>query len=292
VNDLHRAVSNGKKKVALVIGWGSVKCAASLGLFRALRREDIEIDMVVGSGAGSIFGSLLALGYDVESIIELNNKLWTKEITKQPNHFAILQILFPKIFSVKNYFYLRHDHLINERLRNAFGYTTFSDTKVPLFITATDYITGEQVTLSDGSIYEAVRASIALPLIFPPFKKDEKLLADSFLSDPLPIGVAIQERADVILAMGFESISQTKRNSISEFIQHINGVLSNNLLHASYAYYNLAHHADVIPIIPQFEDEIHMFDTEKVPGIIEAGEREAEKHIPAIKKILEEKHDS
>lgn len=286
MNNLHRPENTGKKKIALVIGWGSVKCAASLGLMRVLRREGIEIDLVVASGGGSIFGSLLALGYDVESIIEMNNKLWTNEIAKQPNRFAIFQILFPKIFKVKNYFHLRDDSMINERLNNAFGDNTFSDTKIPLFIAATDYSSGAQVTLSEGSIFEAVRASIALPFIFPPFKKDEKLLADGFLSDPLPVGVAIQERADIILAMGFESVPKKKRTSVSDFVLHINGVLSNNLLQASFAYCNLAHHSDLIPIIPQFEDEIHMFDTDKIPAIIEAGEREGEKLIPTLKNII------
>ena len=55
-----------RKKLALVIGWGSVKCAAALGLLRVLRREGIEVDMVVASGGGSIYGSLFALGYEVE----------------------------------------------------------------------------------------------------------------------------------------------------------------------------------------------------------------------------------
>jgi len=278
---------NPEKKTALIIGWGSVKCAASLGLMRVLRREGIEIDMVVACGGGSIFGSLIALGYDIESIIRLNKKLWTKEIAKQPNYSALLQILLPKFFKVKNYFHLRKDHLINERLRDAFGNKTFNDTKIPLFITATDYITGEQETISSGSIYEAVRASIALPLIFPPFQIEKKILVDGFLSDPLPVGVAIKERADIILAMGFESIQHSKNNSISDFVQHINGILSNNLLQASYAYYNLAHHSEIIPIMPQFEDEIHMFDTDKIPAIVEAGEREGEKLIPELKNIME-----
>lgn len=280
-------MKSGKKKIALVIGWGSVKCAASLGFMKVLRREGINIDLVVASGGGSIYGSLIALGYDINEIIEMNKKLWTKDITKQINRLAILQLLFPKLFKVKRYFHLRDDRMINERLSEAFGDNNFEDTKIPLHITATDYISGEQVIISEGSIYEAVRASIALPLIFPPFEKNGKLLADSFLSDPLPVGVAIQERADIILAMGFESIPHQKRNSISDFLHHINGILSNNLLNASYAFYNLAHHSDVIPIIPQFKEAIDFFDTEKVPDIIKAGEEEAEKKIPEIKSLLE-----
>jgi len=80
-----------KKKIALVIGWGSVKCAASLGLFRVLSREGIDIDMVVASGGGSIFGSLIALGYDVEEIVEMNKRLWTHEVTQKSNRLAFLQ---------------------------------------------------------------------------------------------------------------------------------------------------------------------------------------------------------
>jgi NTE family protein len=276
-----------RKKLALVIGWGSVKCAAALGLLRVLRREGIEVDMVVASGGGSIYGSLFALGYEVEEIVEMNRRLWTHEVTEKTNQQAILQILLPGVFRVKDYFNLRDDKLVNARLQEALGSHTFNDTKIPLHISATEYKTGQQVVISEGSIYEAVRATIALPLIFPPFEKDEQLLADGYLSDPLPIGVAIQEGAHIILAMGFESISTRRRDSISDYLMHLSGILSNNLLQASYAFYNLTHHAEVLPVIPQFEDEIHMFDTHKVPEIIKVGESEGEKLLPKLNQILE-----
>jgi len=276
-----------RKKIALVIGWGSVKCAAALGLLRVLSREGIEVDMVVASGGGSIYGSLFALGYEVEEIVEMNRRLWTHEVTENTNQQAILQIILPGVFRVKDYFNLRDDKLVNARLLEALGSHTFKDTKIPLFISATEYKTGQQVVISEGSIYEAVRATIALPLIFPPLEKDEHLLADGYLSDPLPIGVAIQEGANIILAMGFESISTRRRDSISDYLMHLSGILSNNLLQASYAFYNLTHHAEVLPVIPQFEDEIHMFDTHKIPEIIQVGESEGEKLLPKIYQILE-----
>jgi NTE family protein len=98
-----------QKKIALVIGWGSVKCAAALGLLRVLSREGIKVDMMVTSGGGSIFGALFALGYDVEEIVEMNQRLWTHEVTEQTNRLAILQILFPRLFRVRDYFNLRND---------------------------------------------------------------------------------------------------------------------------------------------------------------------------------------
>jgi len=275
------------RRIALVIGWGSVKCAAALGLLRVLNREGVSVDMVVAGGGGSIYGSLLALGYNADEIVEKNRQLWTHEVTEQPNRLAIFQTLLPKVFRVGEYFNLRDDRLMNERLREAFGDATFEDAKIPLYITATDYRTGAQAVISNGSIYDAVRASVALPLIFPPSKRDEQLLADSYLSDPLPVGVAIQEGADIILAMGFESVSNERRDSFSDYVLYLSGVISNNLLQASYAFYNLAHHSEVLLIVPQFESDIQMFDTHKVPEIIKAGEAEGEKILPQLKHMLE-----
>jgi len=276
-----------RKRIALVIGWGSVKCTAALGLLRVLSREGIEVSMVVVCGGGSIYGSLLALGYDIEEIVAMNQRLWTHEVTQKTNRLAILQLLLPKIFRVREYFNFRDDSLVNQRLRDAFGDQTFADAKIPLFITATEYKTGGQVVISEGSIYEAVRASISLPLIFPPIEKDEHLLADGFLSDPLPIGVALQEGADIVLAMGFGSVSTEERKNFSDYMVHISGILSHNLMEASYAFYNLAHHSEVIMLVPQFKQEVHMFDTHKVPDIIRAGEAEGEKILPRLKKMLE-----
>jgi len=275
-----------KKKIALVIGWGSVKCAAALGLLRVLKKAGIEVSMMVTSGGGSIFGALFALGYGVEEIVEMNQKLWTHDVTSQINRLAALQILFPRLFRVKDYFNLRSDQLVNQRLKEAMGDYTFEDTKIPLFISATDYQTGQQVVFSEGSIFEAVRATIALPLIFPPFRKGDRLYADGYLSEPLPVGTAIQEGADIILAMGFESISQSERTSFTDYILHLSTILSNNLLQAAHSFYSAAHHSDLITIIPQFEEDIHIFDTHKVPEIILKGEAEGERILPELLALL------
>lgn len=274
------------KKIALVIGWGGVKCAAAMGLLRALNREGIEIDLVVGSGAGSIFASFLALGYSVEESEKLISRLWSKEITGITNHLAILQILFPRLFKMQESYHIRDDRLINNGLFDAFGEAQLKDTKIPLLVTATDYRKGEQVILSEGLISEAVRASIALPMIFEPVKKGNKLLVDGFLTGPLPVGVAIKEGADIILAMGFDSKKQAPFNSLPNYLMNIIGIMSNNLLHASIAFFSLAHHDEVISVVPDLADDIHLFDTARIPEIIEAGEREAEKHLAYIKRLV------
>ena len=274
------------KKVALVIGWGSVKCAAVLGLLRVLQREKIGIDLVVGSGGGSIYASLIALGYDSERIIEMTRQLWTAEVTARTNRMAIFQILLPRFFKVREYFNLRDDRLVNERLQTAMGGHSFADTQIPLFINATEYKTGAQVILQEGSLFEAVRASVALPLIFPPVEQDDKLLSDGYLSDPMPVGIAIREGAEIILAMGFQSNLNAPVRSLAGYLFHLSGLMSNNLLNASYSFYNLAHHSEVIPIVPDFGEDVHLFDTHKIPEIIRSGEVEAEKVVPVLKQLL------
>ncbi|MBI3158288.1 MAG: patatin-like phospholipase family protein [Chloroflexi bacterium] len=275
------------RKIALVIGWGSVKCAAALGVLRVLHRAGIQIDLLVGGGGGSIYAGLAALGHTADEIVEMNARLWTREVTEQPNRLAPLQLLFPRQFKAREFFYLRGDRLVNQRLQAAFGERTFADCTIPLFITATDYLTGEQVTLTDGPLWEAVRASIALPLVFAPVRRGGRLLADGYLSDPLPVGVAMREGAQIILALGFESTPILPLDTFGKFVFHIQSVMTDNLLKASYSFHNMAHHAEVLPIFPDFERPIHQFDTQAVPHIIEVGERAGEKILPALQRLLE-----
>jgi NTE family protein len=277
-----------RKKIALVIGWGSVKCAAALGLLRVLNREGIKIDMVVGSGGGSIYAALIALGYSAEEIVEMNRQLWTHEITEIPNRGALLQILLPKFFRIRDYFNLRDDRLINQRIQTAMAGRRFDETKIPLYITATEYTTGQQVILKEGDIAEAVRASVALPLIFPPVTRGGKLLADGFLSDPMPIGAAIMYQADIILAMGFRSESDGKFQSFPDYLLHLAGIMADNLLDASFAFYNAAHYSSVITVVPEFGHQIRLFDTQMVPEIIRVGEEEGARILPSLKLLLGE----
>lgn len=275
-----------KPRVALVIGSGSVKCAAALGLMKVLTREQIDVDMVVGCSGGSIYASLIALGWSVERATESTLKMWTHEVTAKRNIRSILQLVLPFIFKFDETFGLIDDTLINRRLARGFENSSFADTRIPLFVTATDLYNGEQVVLSEGSVAEAVRASISIPFIFPPHKVDGRYLVDGFQSGPLPIGVAIKEGADIIIAMGFESPYQERVSSLMRYNFQMSSITSNNLLKTSYAFHNLAHHSEIIPILPEFNQKIKLFDTDKLPYVIEEGERATEAQLPFIKSLL------
>lgn len=277
-----------KPRVALVIGAGSVKCAAALGLQKALTGAGIELDMVVGCSGGSMYAAMMALGYDADAVQEMTARLWTREVTAVPDRRSLLRAIFPKLFNFSPHFGLRDDKLIMQRLQQAFGAHSFADAKIPLHIAATDFETGDQVVLSQGNLVDAIRASIAIPFTFKPWTVDGRLLIDGFMSDPLPVGVAIREGANIIIAIGFESPYQSRVDSAGRFAFQMSGIMTNNLLRAQFAFHSLAHHSELILVIPEFKERVRLFDTDKIPQIIDEGERAMAAQIPYLQSLMED----
>ena len=279
--------TSSKRRVALVVGSGAVKCAASLGLWRVLQREGIDLDLVVGCSGGSLYAAMMALGADRDEVERLNRTLWTREVTRGRDLGSLASVFLPKIFPFTDRFSLIKDEALNRNLNGAFGDRTFAETLMPLHISATDLHTGEGVVLSRGRIFDAIRASIAIPYVWSAWQVDGRWLVDGCLSNPLPVDVAIREGADIILAMGFEAAYPRRIKSATRYAFQINSVYTNNLLRASYSFHNLAHHAEILPILPDFERPVGLFDTGAFSYVIEQGERAAEEQMPYLRQLLE-----
>jgi NTE family protein len=275
-----------QKRVALVIGSGSIKCAAALGLLRVLEREGIGVDLVVGTSAGSIYATIIALGYDAATGEQMTRELWTSEITTKRNRRAILELLLPKASGFDGRFGLIDDTLIMQRLKKAFGKQTFADAKIPLYITATDFMNGEKVILHEGSLVDSIRASIAIPFVFKPWPVNGRLMLDGLLADPLPVDVAIREGADIIVALGFENPLQSRVDSVIRFAFQVTTIMSNNLLRSNFAFHNIAHHTEILSILPEFEERISPFDTTKISYVIEKGAQTMEEQLPYLNQLL------
>jgi NTE family protein len=275
------------KRVALVIGAGSVKCAAALGLWRVLQREGIELDMVVGTSGGSIYAASMAIGHTVDESTTLTQNLWTSEISSKTNWKGLLSAFMPKLFGFDGGLALLDDGPIKRALRRSFGDLTFADAKLPLFIVATDLMNGERVVLKEGGIADSIRASTAIPYVWKPVEIGGRQLLDGCVSDPMPVAVAMQEGADIILTMGFESPYPNQIRSASRYAFHITSVYTNNLLRATFAFNNLAHHTEIIPVIPDFDKPVRLFDTHLIPYVIEEGARATEAQLPYLHRLLE-----
>jgi NTE family protein len=272
--------------VALVIGAGAIKCAAAIGVCKVLEEAGIGVDLMVGCSGGSMFAAMLALGHDAATCERLTMQLWTPEVTRKRDRKAMLRALFPRFFRFDASWGMIDDTLITDRFERIYGDCTFADTRIPFHVVAADFENGEKVVLSQGRLSDAIRASIAIPFVFKPWKVDGRLLIDGSLADPMPVDVAIRENASVILAIGFDNPYQRRINSPVRFAFQVTTVMTNNLLRANYAFHNLAYHSELILILPEFEGRVNAFDTGRLPHIIERGALAMQEQLPYVKQIL------
>jgi NTE family protein len=278
---------SGAPRVALVIGAGGIKCAAAIGVAKVLEDAGIGVDLLVGCSGGGMYAAMLALGLDAAACEERTRHLWTSEVTSRRDRKAMLRALMPKLFGFSSSWGMIDDSLITDRFRRLYGDRTFADVTTPLHIVAADFENGEKVVLSEGRIADAVRASIAIPFVFKPWKVGDRLLIDGSLADPMPVDVAIRESASVILAVGFDNPYQRRVNSPVRFAFQVTTVFTNNLLRANFAFHNLAASSELILLLPEFEGRVNAFDTARLPHIIERGARAMTEQLPYVKQILD-----
>jgi NTE family protein len=272
-------------RIGVVIGSGSIKCASALGLLRVLRRERIPVDLVVGCSAGGLYASALALGWDLEETERRSHDMWQGLFAKV-RYGAIVKLLVPGLFGRREPGGVLDERRLRSGLQSLYGETTFRDARVPLHLVATDLATGDSVVLSEGRLQDAVRASIAIPVLLSPWPVGGRLLFDGGASDPLPVSVAIREGCDIILAMGFENPLNERVGSLMSLVSQTTCITMNNLLKSTYSFYNAAHHAEIVPIIPTFEKHIGFRDASQHPYMIERGEEAAEKQLPFLRRLL------
>lgn len=182
---------NTSKKVGLVLGSGSARGWAHIGVIEALEEEDIPINYIAGVSIGAFVGAIYATG-------KLNS---LKE-------FA-LQLSWKMILSYFDVVFPRSGFLDGKKVYDLFvmhtDAQTFEDFLIPVKMVATDLYSGEEVILDSGNIIDAVRASIAIPGILTPVRRGDQLLVDGGLVNPVPVDVARDMGADVVIAVNLNT---------------------------------------------------------------------------------------
>jgi NTE family protein len=253
-------------------------------MWKVLEREGIAVDLVVGCSGGSIYMAGMALGRNAGDAERYSQDMWSG-LFKRVHYLSVLRSLLPRRFGFNERMGLFDDAAVGARIAHLFGSKTFADTRIPLYIAATDLHSGEKVALSSGSIADAVRASIAMPLLLRPWPVGGRLLIDGGVSDPLPIGLAIREGAEIILAMGFARPPMARIDSLPGVANQAMSVAIDNLLHSTYAFYSAVHHAEIVPVMPAFDCPIAVGDSHLIPYIIEQGERATLAALPYLRQL-------
>lgn len=266
-------------RLALVLGSGGVRSIAAVGVAEVLAAEGLRPDLIVGCSSGALFGATLALGMTSREALEAAVSLWSAELTQQRRWRAYAQLLAPKWFGFDAGFALRDDRRIAQRIRRAFGDWRLEDLPIPLRIVATEARSGERVVLRHGALTQALRASVAVPLVFPSVEVDGRRLVDGVMSDPLPIAVASD--AAMVITLGFKGAMPRRIDRASRLVAQASTTLINNLQQARI---DAARNAGqrVFELELALDRHVGLWETPAMPYLYEAGRRAARVQLAQI----------
>lgn len=173
--------------VGLALGSGAARGWAHIGVIRALEEAGIEVACVAGTSIGSLVGAAFASGR-VDSLEKVVRELdWTRAT-------ALLDMGLPRsgLLDGRN---------VTAAIRGHVESGDIQALPMPFCAVSTDLVDGSEIRLREGDIIDAVRASISIPGIFTPVRREQRLLVDGGLVNPVPVNVAREMGADYVVAV-------------------------------------------------------------------------------------------
>ncbi len=210
-------------RIGIALSGGGARGFGHIGVLRALEESGIEIDVVAGTSMGGIIGGLYASGMTLDEIErEALSIDWSTFFSDKPQRTSLLftrrtetegalvsarfdggNLQIPTALSTGQ-------KLVNvlSDLTQSSGYFSggnFANLNRRLAIIATDLVSGEKVVFTSGSLAEALRATMGVPLAFTPLERDGQLLMDGGLLEPVPTASARSIGADFVIAVNTSS---------------------------------------------------------------------------------------
>ena len=176
------------KKIGYALGGGAARGLSHIGVLKVLEEHNIFPDIITGTSMGALIGALYAGGITISDIKQLALRLDFKRLVL----LADITLPLSGLMGGKRVISL---------LKSILGDLTFSQLKYDFACVATDINTGEQVILREGSLIEAVRASISLPGIFTPVRIKGRYLVDGGLVNEVPVSVCRQMGAEYVVGV-------------------------------------------------------------------------------------------
>ena len=181
----------GRPLIGLVLGSGAARGFAHIGVIRALTEHGIKPDIIVGTSIRALVGGC----YTVDKLDELES--WARSLTLR----RILGYLDVRVGGSG----LIGGNRLARRLMDAIGTTAIEDLPIRFAAIATEVGTGHEIWLTHGSLSLAMRASYALPGIFPPVRLGGRWLVDGALVNPVPVTAARAFGARVVIAVNLDA---------------------------------------------------------------------------------------
>jgi NTE family protein len=176
-----------QKNVSLVLGSGGARGLAHIGVIRWLERNGYQIRSIAGSSMGALIGGIYATGkLDVYAA-------WVSALERL-DVVRLLDLSFGRTGLIKG-------ERIMDVLRDLIGDCSIEELPISFTAVATDLDTGKEVWLREGPLFNAIRASIATPLLITPSRLNGRRLVDGGLVNPLPIAPTLNDQTDLTIAV-------------------------------------------------------------------------------------------
>ncbi|MFA6378574.1 MAG: patatin-like phospholipase family protein, partial [Candidatus Omnitrophota bacterium] len=287
-----------RPKIGLVLGGGGARGAAHVGVLKVLEVNHVPIDFIVGTSMGSIVGGLYAAGYSPDEIEELFNKIdWNEMLSDRPTEDVLPfrnkkdfqrlsnlemgikngKILFPRGIIAGQ----KLDFMLNKLTIHTVDLKNFDQLRIPFRAVATDVVTGQMVVFDKGNLAEAIRASMSVPGAFPPVKVGNRLLIDGFVAKNVPVEIAKEWGADIIIAVdvGAELLKESELKTLIDITSQMFNILSQKNVDESL---KLLTDKDLL-IRPELQG-IGQGDFVKTPEAAKCGEKSALNHVEEIQR--------
>ena len=279
-----------RPRIGLVLGGGGARGAAHIGVIRVLEQKRIPVDCVAGTSMGALVGAAYASGMSADEIDKLVSGInWSETFgtagtrDMQPVHLKTGNTTYSNRLELglkKNGLLApgglvasqQIDSLLRTIVSRARYQESFDDLPIPFRAVATDVGSGEMLVLGGGDLSVAMRASMAVPGAFAPVRVDNRVMVDGGLVRNLPVDIARDLCADVVIASSLVSPEpdvEKLQSALAIFGQMIDILIKNNE-RAQLATLR----AGDVPVMISLPD-MTSGDFDKVPTAIPIGEKAA-----------------
>ncbi|CAN5433703.1 patatin-like phospholipase family protein [soil metagenome] len=186
------------KKIGLALSGGGARGFAHIGVLKVLVENNIPVDIIAGTSAGSIVGGAFASGMSISEIVAMASKVgWTNMTRPSMSPLGMLS-----------------NAPMGKFLSRHFKAVRFEDLAIPYAAIACDFERGEEVVLKDtGDLISAIRSSCAVPGIFAPLTDtNQRMLVDGGVVTPIPTDAVRQMGADIVIAVDLLACGATFRS--------------------------------------------------------------------------------
>jgi len=284
--------------LGLALGGGGARGLAHIGVLKVFDNENIKIDAITGCSMGAIVGGLYAYfgnAKDVEEFIlnamkhpkfrELGfEKLNENSKNADKNYFnKFLDYIELRLQAIKSLTTLSYfDGETTKEIYDILPDISLDNLKIKFSAISTDLITGEEINFVKGNLRDVLRASSAIPGIFPPVKLNGYLLIDGYTSENVPASKVRQIGASKVVAVNVSktlNIIEPPKNLI-DILYRTEDITSYHLSMMKLKEADLIIYPDVM--------NYSWTDFDKAKEIIEAGVTAAEKKLNEVKELLHE----